>query len=140
MAIDKRINGHPHHSAQAAGLRYVCGDEPGILRERRGKNFRYVHPDGRTVRDRSTLGRIRSLAIPPAWRAVWICMRDDGHVQATGRDARGRKQYRYHRRWREMRDDTKYGRLIPFARALPRIRRRVARDLARPGLDRKSVV
>ncbi len=140
MAIDKRINGHPYHSAHAAGLRYVRGDEPGILRERRGKNFRYVHPDGRTVRDRSTLGRIRSLAIPPAWRAVWICMRDDGHVQATGRDARGRKQYRYHRRWREVRDDTKYGRMIPFARALPRIRRRVARDLARPGLPREKVL
>ncbi len=140
MALDKRINGHPVHSARAAGLRYVRGDEPGILRERRGRNFRYVRPDGRTVRDRPTLGRIRSLAIPPAWRAVWICTRDDGHLQATGRDARERKQYRYHRRWREVRDDTKYGRMIPFAGALPRIRRRVARDLARPGLPREKVL
>src|SRR5262249_44344205 len=85
-------------------------------------------------------GRIRALAIPPAWRDVWICSADDGHLQATGRDARRRKQYRYHRRWREVRDETKYGRLIPFAAALPRIRRRVARDLSRPGLPREKVL
>jgi len=92
------------------------------------------------VRDRRTLGRIRALAVPPAWAAVWICPRDDGHVQATGRDARRRKQYRYHRLWREVRDETKYGRLIPFARALPRIRRRVERDLSLPGLPREKVL
>jgi DNA topoisomerase-1 len=137
----KPINGNSyHHCARAAGLRYVCDDTPGIRRQRRGKAFRYLHADGRVVRDRHTLGRIRALAIPPAWREVWICVADDGHVQATGRDARGRKQYRYHRRFRELREETKYGRMIAFARALPRIRRRVARDLALPGLPRKKVL
>ena len=92
------------------------------------------------MRERAVLARIRALAIPPAWRAVWICPRDDGHLQATGRDARGRKQYRYHRRWREIRDETKYGRMAAFARALPRIRRRVRRDLARAGLPRERVL
>jgi DNA topoisomerase-1 len=121
-------------------LRYVLDDEPGIRRQRCGKSFRYVRPDGSTVRDRQTLARIRALAVPPAWREVWICPCDEGHLQATGRDARNRKQYRYHRFWREMRDDTKYERMIPFARALPRIRRRVARDLARPGLPREKVL
>jgi DNA topoisomerase I len=113
---------------------------PGIRRERRGSAFRYRHPDGRPVRDRRTLGRIQALAVPPAWNAVWICPRDDGHVQATGRDARRRKQYRYHSRWREVRDETKYGRMVPFARALPRLRRRVERDLALPGLPREKVL
>jgi DNA topoisomerase I len=121
-------------------LRYVLDDEPGIRRHRCGRSFRYVRPDGSSVRDRQTLVRIRALAVPPAWREVWICPRDDGHLQATGRDARNRKQYRYHRFWREVRDETKYGRMIPFARALPRIRRRVARDLARPGLPREKVL
>src|SRR5918996_3303285 len=124
----------------AMALDYVCDDEPGFVRQRCGKSFRYVRPDGSAVRDRNTLGRIRALAIPPAWREVWICVRDDGHLQATGRDARNRKQYRYHTRWREVRDETKYGRMIPFARVLPRIRRRVARDLARPGLSREKVL
>ncbi|HEY7239026.1 MAG TPA: DNA topoisomerase IB [Burkholderiales bacterium] len=110
------------------------------MRRRRGKVFHYRHAGGGPVRDPRTLGRIRALAIPPAWRDVWICSADDGHLQATGRDARHRKQYRYHRRWREVRDDTKYGRLIGFAAALPRIRRRVARDLARPGLPREKVL
>jgi DNA topoisomerase-1 len=131
---------HPAASAQAAGLRHVCDDGPGIRRRRSGKSFRYVHPDGHTVRDRETLGRIRALAIPPAWNEVWICTRDDGHLQATGRDARRRKQYRYHRRWHEVRGETKYGRMVAFAKALPRIRRRVARDLARPGLPREKVL
>ena len=92
------------------------------------------------MRERETLARIRSLAIPPAWERVWICPREDGHLQATGRDARGRKQYRYHRRWREVRDDTKYGRMLAFAKALPRIRRRVRQDLALPGLPRNKVL
>lgn len=126
--------------ARAAGLRYVSDSAPGIKRLCCGKAFRYVYPDGRAVRDSEVLGRIRALAIPPAWQDVWICERDDGHVQAIGRDARGRKQYRYHARWRELRDQTKYGRMVPFARALPRIRRRVARDLARPGLPREKVL
>jgi DNA topoisomerase-1 len=140
MALDKPLNGNSYHSARAAGLQYVCDTDPGIRRRRCGKSFRYLRPDGTRVRDRATLGRIRALAVPPAWHEVWICVRDDGHVQATGRDARGRKQYRYHPRWREVRDETKYGRMIPFARALPRIRRRVARDLARRGLPREKVL
>ena len=140
MALAKLLNGNSHDCARAAGLRYVSDAAPGIVRRRRGKAFHYRHADGGPVRDRRTLGRIRALAIPPAWREVWICSADDGHLQATGRDARHRKQYRYHRRWREVRDETKYGRLIPFAAALPRIRRRVARDLARPGLPRAKVL
>jgi len=140
MALAKPVNGNSYDCARAAGLRYVSDAAPGIVRRRRGKAFHYRHADGDPVRDRRTLGRIRALAIPPAWRNVWICSADDGHLQATGRDARQRKQYRYHRRWREVRDETKYGRLIPFAAALPRIRRRVARDLARAGLPRAKVL
>jgi DNA topoisomerase I len=130
----------PERSARAAGLRYVSDASPGLARRPSGSGFRYHRPDGAALRDRETLIRIRSLAIPPAWRDVWICPRDDGHVQATGRDARGRKQYRYHRRWREARDETKYGRMIAFAKALPRIRRRVMRDLSRPGVPREKVL
>ena len=131
---------HPTESARAAGLRYVSDDTPGIQRRRAGESFRYVTPEGNAVRDAETLARIRRLAIPPAWTEVWICPRDDGHLQATGRDARRRKQYRYHPRWREVRDETKYGRLIAFGAALPRIRRQVTRDLARPGLPREKVL
>jgi DNA topoisomerase-1 len=127
-------------SARAAGLRYVNDTLPGIERRPAAKGFRYVAADGTPVRDKATLARIRALAIPPAWTHVWICPREDGHLQATGRDARGRKQYRYHERWREVRDESKYGRLVAFGRALPRIRRRVARDLARPGLPREKVL
>ena len=140
MALARPGNGNSYACARAAGLRYVSDAVPGILRRRRGRAFHYRHADGAPVRDPRTLGRIRALAIPPAWREVWICSADDGHLQATGRDARQRKQYRYHRRWREVRDETKYGRLIPFSAALPRIRRRVARDLARPGLPREKVL
>jgi DNA topoisomerase-1 len=106
---------------------------------RRGRGFRYLRAK-RELRDAHTLARIRSLAIPPAWRDVWICPLDNGHLQATGRDARGRKQYRYHARWRAVRDETKYHRMIPFARALPRIRARVERDLRKPGLPREKVL
>lgn len=130
----------PAESARAAGLRYVNDTLPGIERRPAAKGFRYVAADGTPVRDKATLARIRALAIPPAWTQVWICPREDGHLQATGRDARGRKQYRYHERWREVRDESKYGRLVAFGRALPRIRRRVARDLARPGLPREKVL
>jgi len=140
MASAKPVNSNSYDCARAAGLRYVSDAAPGIVRRRRGKAFHYRDAEGGPVRDRRTLGRIRALAIPPAWREVWICSADDGHLQATGRDARHRKQYRYHRRWRAVRDETKYGRLIPFAAALPRIRRRVARDLARPGLPREKVL
>jgi len=127
--------------ARAAGLHYLAGDSSrGIRRVPAGKGFRYVHDGGRAVRDASTLSRIRSLAIPPAWRDVWISPRADAHLQATGRDARGRKQYRYHSRWREFRDEVKYARMADFAGALPRIRARVRRDLARPGLPREKVL
>lgn len=130
----------PEAAARAAQLRYVSDMAPGIRRRKAGSGFSYVRPDGRRVADAATLGRIRALVIPPAWKDVWICPDSSGHVQATGRDARGRKQYRYHSRWREVRDETKYGRMVAFARALPRIRRRVARDLRRPGLARGRVL
>jgi DNA topoisomerase-1 len=130
----------PEGSAKAAGLRYVSDAEPGISRQRAGTGFRYLRPDGRALRDPAALARIRALAIPPAWEKVWICTREDGHLQATGRDARGRKQYRYHQRWREVRDETKYGRMLAFSRSLPRIRRRVRQDLALPGLPRDKVL
>ena len=127
-------------SARAAGLRHVSDAAPGIGRRRASCGFRYLRPRGGAVRDIATLSRIRALAIPPAWRAVWICPRADGQLQATGRDARGRKQYRYHSRWRETRDETKYGRMLEFAAALPAIHRRVGRDLARHGLPREKIL
>src|SRR6185436_217549 len=100
--------------------------------------FRY--PIGEVVEDEEVLKRIKSLAIPPAWREVWICPDPAGHLQATGRDARGRKQHKYHPRWRAVRDETKYNRLIDFAKILPRIRRRIKRDMAAPGLPRRKVL
>ena len=112
----------PAESAKAAGLRYVYDGGPGIRRRRAGRGFAYVGADGRAVRDAETRRRIRSLVIPPAWRDVWICPLAHGHLQATGRDARGRKQYRYHPRWRGVRDDTKYARMLAFATTLPRHR------------------
>lgn len=127
-------------SAREAGLRWVTDQAPGITRRRRGDDFEYFGPDGAPVADPKTLARIRSLVIPPAWSDVWICASDRGHVQATGRDARGRKQYRYHPRWREVRDEDKYGRMIEFAKVLPRLRRRVDRDLRRRGLPRQKVL
>jgi DNA topoisomerase-1 len=135
-----RQPGLPADSARAAGLRYVSDAIPGIRRRAAAQGFRYLNGGGAAVRDRGALARIRALAIPPAWTDVWICPREDGHLQATGRDARRRKQYRYHPRWREVRDESKYGRLVAFGRALPRIRRQVARDLARPGLPREKVL
>jgi DNA topoisomerase-1 len=130
----------PQEAAEAAGLRYVTDASPGIRRKRSGKGFRYVGADGRSVRDAATLARIRALAIPPAYTDVWICPTPNGHIQATGRDARGRKQYRYHPRWREVRDETKFGRMLAFSEVLPAIRRRVERDLALPGLPRAKVL
>ena len=127
-------------TAREAGLRYVTDLLPGIRRERRGDSWIYKDPAGGRVEDERTLDRIRRLAIPPAWTRVWICADPDGHIQATGRDARGRKQYRYHERWRAVRDENKYERMIEFARALPRIRRRVDRDLRRRGLPREKVL
>ena len=128
------------HAAKAAGLRYVSDADDGLSRRRAGRGFLYADARGARVRDRATLARIRGLAIPPAWQRVWICPHDDGHLQATGYDARGRKQYRYHARWREVRDETKYGRMLEFGAALPGIRGRVERDLAVPGLPREKVL
>ena len=130
----------PVESAKAAGLRYVTDDEPGFRRRKRGKGFTYLDPQGRTVRDPRQLERIRKLAIPPAWTDVWICARPNGHLQATGRDARGRKQYRYHPDWRVKRDETKFGRMMSFGEALPQIRERLERNLALPGLPREKVL
>ena len=130
----------PRRSARLAGLRYTTDTRPGIARKRSGRGFTYRDPDGHVLRDRTTLARIRALAIPPAWIDVWICLDPDGHLQATGRDARGRKQYRYHPRWRSRRDDTKFERILAFARLLPRIRRRCDRDLARRTLSREKVL
>jgi DNA topoisomerase I len=127
-------------AARAAGLRYVSDLKAGIQRREVKGGFRYVDVDGRAVRDRETLGRIRRLAIPPAWTEVWICPREDGHIQATGRDAKGRKQYRYHSRWRDVRDESKYERVLAFGESLGRIRRRVAADLRKRELGREKVL
>ena len=130
----------PLEAAAAASLRYVNDSAPGLRRYRAGRGFRYAAPDGSPIRDFATRRRIRMLAIPPAWTNVWICPTAAGHVQAIGRDARGRKQYRYHPRWRETRDATKYARLALFAERLPAIRRHVTQDLARTGLPREKVL
>ncbi|MEO5616919.1 MAG: DNA topoisomerase IB [Candidatus Eisenbacteria bacterium] len=126
--------------ARSAGLHYVSDAVHGIRRVRAGKGFRYVTSRGRRVRDPVVLARIRALAIPPAWTEVWICASPRGHIQAMGRDARRRKQYRYHSRWREVRDATKYGQLVAFGEVLPALRRRVERDLRRPALPREKVL
>jgi DNA topoisomerase-1 len=123
-----------------AGLRYVTDRRGGISRESRRQMFVYRGADGKEVNDSATLDRIKRLVIPPAWTNVWISPFSNGHIQATGRDARGRKQYRYHSRWREQRDENKFERMMGFAHALPRIRRRVQRDLRRPGMPREKVL
>jgi len=133
-------NSDPPAAARAAGLRYVHDDRPGIRREPAGDGFRYLDAKGDPVDDEATLKRIKSLAIPPAWTDVWICPQANGHLQATGRDARGRKQYRYHPKWREVRDEVKYERMINFGKALPQIRKEVDRALALPGLPREKVL
>ncbi|HET9476806.1 MAG TPA: DNA topoisomerase IB [Dehalococcoidia bacterium] len=125
----------------AAALRYVNPALlPGIRRQRRGKGFAYRGPEGSPVTDRATLRRIRALVIPPAWTDVWICPISNGHLQAVGRDARGRRQYRYHARWRRVRDERKFDRSLAFAEALPRIRKAVEKDLSLPGLTRRKVI
>jgi DNA topoisomerase-1 len=126
--------------ARAVGLRYVGPDEPGLSRRRAGRAFAYRDAAGRPIRSTTELARIKALAIPPAWSEVWICPDADGHLQATGRDARGRRQYRYHARFRARRDRGKFARLIRFGRALPRIRRRVRADLRLRGLPRAKVI
>jgi DNA topoisomerase-1 len=130
----------PLLSAKEAGLRYVSDTQPGILRKKSGKGFCYVDAGGKTVRDPEVLKRIRSLVIPPAWTNVWICADPRGHLQATGRDARGRKQSRYHPRWRAVRDETKFERMLLFGNALRGIRSRLDDDLALPGLPRDKVL
>jgi DNA topoisomerase I len=131
---------HPKESAKKAGLRYVTDDQPGLARRRNGRSFRYFETNGKPLRDPDTIGRIRSLVIPPAWKSVWICSIANGHLQATGRDARGRKQSRYHPRWREVRDETKYERMLSFGAALPAIREQVERDIVQPGLPQTKVL
>ncbi|HMD01430.1 MAG TPA: hypothetical protein VKG44_00565 [Candidatus Baltobacteraceae bacterium] len=128
-------------AAASAGLRYVSDAQPGIRRVRRGRHFSYVDTrDGKPVRDAAELARIRSLAIPPAYEDVWICPSAIGHMQATGRDARGRKQYRYHKRWAEIRDESKFERMLAFAEGLPETRRRVEEDLALPGIPPRKML
>ena len=127
-------------AAEEAGLQYVSDERPGYRRKASGKHFDYLDAEGKPIRDEQRLVRIKRLAIPPAWTDVWICPSPNGHVQGTGRDARGRKQYRYHDRWREVRDENKFDRLAQFAKALPNIRRRVAQDLKLPGLPRRKVL
>jgi DNA topoisomerase I len=126
--------------ARCDDLRYSSDAEPGIRRRKAGSGFYYLLPDGRRVKDEATLARIRKLAVPPAYRDVWICRDGLGHLQATGIDARGRKQYRYHERWRSVRDTHKFERMIVFGRILPRIHRRISRDLQLPGLQRERVL
>jgi DNA topoisomerase-1 len=128
------------HMAIEAGLIYVSDTDPGFRRMRAGKGFRYLTPENRPLAAANELKRIASLAIPPAYRDVWICMRPRGHLQATGRDARGRKQYRYHPEWRHLRDGAKFERMIAFGEALPQLRRRLKRDLALSGLPREKVL
>ena len=127
-------------AAKAAGLRYTTDAIPGIRRVRRGKHFSFIAADGKPITDKGEIARIKSLAIPPAYSDVWICPQANGHLQATGRDARGRKQYRYHKRWREVRDENKFDRMIEFAKALPNIREAVSRDIALSGMPREKVL
>ena len=126
--------------ARKVGLRYVDDSKPGITRRKTAAGFRYVAPDGKPVRDEVELKRIRALAIPPAWADVWICPLAHGHIQATGRDAKKRKQYRYHAQWRSVRDESKYERMLSFGSALPRIRAQVNEALSLPGLPREKVL
>ncbi|MEX2142210.1 MAG: hypothetical protein WD894_23280 [Pirellulales bacterium] len=135
-----QLPAEPVDSARLAQLRYVSDDQPGIRRQKRGTGFAYYEPADKPVRDKTTLLRIRRLVIPPAWTGVWISPHENGHLQATGRDARGRKQYRYHARWRQVRDETKYSKMLLFARALPKIRRQVEADLKLPGLSQRKVL
>ena len=130
----------PVEAAEEAGLRYVSDEQPGYTRRRRGQSFQYFDTDGKLIQDEARLLRIGRLAIPPAYHDVWICPLPNGHIQATGRDDRGRKQYRYHERWRAIRDENKYDRILTFASALPKIRRRVQADLKLSELKREKVL
>src|SRR6185369_5008212 len=126
--------------AETVGLEYVTDEVPGIRREKSSEGFCYISSGGKPIRDEGVLKRIRSLVIPPAWTEVWICASSHGHLQATGRDARGRKQYRYHARWRAVREETKYARMIAFGRGLSKVRKQVRKDMALPGLSRRKVL
>jgi DNA topoisomerase I len=134
------IAADPVVAAKSVGLRYVADSQQGIRRVNAGEKFRYVHPGGRPVREKDELQRISSLGIPPAWRGVWICPSASGHLQATGYDSRGRKQYRYHPKWREVRDEVKFNRMLKFGQVLPRLRKRVSRDMRLHGLPRRKVL
>ena len=134
------ISDDPVESAKSAGLTYVSADSRGISRRRKGKGFVYVDVNGKVIRDADVLARLNSLVIPPAWKNVWICPSNRGHLQAVGWDARGRKQYRYHEKFRAVRDEAKYERMLEFVKALPRIRRRVNKDLKRRGMPREKVL
>jgi DNA topoisomerase-1 len=138
--IESGIIVDPEAAAESAGLTYVSDTEPGLRRQRSGKGFSYLGRDGSRIADKRVLERIHRLAIPPAWTDVWVCASANGHIQATGRDARGRKQYKYHPRWREVRDSTKFEHMLEFAASLPRIRRRLSKDLSARGLPRKRVL
>jgi len=127
-------------AAEEAGLLYVSDDRPGYTRKAKGDDFDWLDADGKLICDEQRLLRLKRLAIPPAWTEVWVSPLANGHIQATGRDARGRKQYVYHDRWREVRDENKYDRIISFGKTLPKIRRRIARDLKLPGLPRNKVL
>ncbi len=130
----------PEEAAEEAGLRYVSDDKPGYTRKQKGDDFEFYDTTGKLVTDEAKLLRIKRLAIPPAYTDVWICPTGNGHLQATGRDARGRKQYRYHEKWREARDETKYDRMLSFGAALPKIRQRVEEDLSLLGLPKNKVL
>lgn len=130
----------PEEAAEEAGLRHVSDDGPGYSRKKNGDDFDYYDTEGKKITDEKRLLRIRRIAIPPAWTDVWICPAPNGHIQAVGRDARGRKQYRYHERWREVRDEAKYEKMVLFGRALPKIRKRIEKDMALPSLPREKVL
>ena len=139
-AIESAVIADSAETAREAGLQYVSDERPGYSRRAKGKDFEYLDMEGKAIRDEQRLLRIKRLAIPPAWTDVWICPSPSGHIQATGRDARRRKQYRYHERWREVRDENKFDRLAQFAKTLPNIRRQVAQDLKLSGLPRRKVL
>src|SRR4051812_14909032 len=138
LAADTIVD--PRDAAESAGLIYVSDEEPGIRRRRAGKGFAYTRPGGGKVEDEATLKRIGKLAIPPAWTDVWICAKANGHIQATGRDAKGRKQYRYHAGFREVRESTKFEHMLAFARALPALREAVDGHMKLRGLPREKVL
>ncbi|MGZ8919675.1 MAG: DNA topoisomerase IB [Limisphaerales bacterium] len=137
---DSAASAEGMQAAKSAGLIYFGDNTPGIRRIGSAKAPRYITADKRPMTDKITLARIKRLAVPPAWTEVWICPKDNGHLQATGRDAKGRKQYRYHPHWRQTRDESKYTRMLDFARALPKVRQRIERDLKKPGLPREKVL